>query len=304
MVPRTAKRLLVLVLTLFFTAQPFTTAAPPAVAAAHAQGFDRGVLWRVDCPGTKPSYLFGTLHSDDDRVISPPAAVRRAFKQSRVIAIEALTDEASARRFRAAMVSGEATLPTLLGEDSFARVNAQLREHGIPREAVPRLKTWAALLVLMQPLGTTAYTLDSVLAMQAREQGKPVVALETVEEQIDAFAGLPEDTQLAQLRQVQSQYEEIQAAVFPAIKAYLARDLAGLYRINSETMGNNPDMAIHDERLLERVLYERSARFAERLVSLLREGGVFAMFGALHLYGERGVPALLERQGFRLQRVY
>jgi uncharacterized protein YbaP (TraB family) len=36
----------------------------------------------------------------------------------------------------------------------------------------------------------------------------------------------------------------------------------------------------------------------------LSEGGVFAAFGALHLYGERGVPSLLEKRGFKLRRLY
>ena len=44
-------------------------------------------------------------------------------------------------------------------------------------------------------------------------------------------------------------------------------------------------------------------RFAERLGPLLKQGGVFAAFGALHLHGARGVPALLERGGFRVTRV-
>jgi uncharacterized protein YbaP (TraB family) len=36
----------------------------------------------------------------------------------------------------------------------------------------------------------------------------------------------------------------------------------------------------------------------------LAAGGAFVALGALHLYGEQGVLRLLERQGWRVIRIY
>jgi uncharacterized protein YbaP (TraB family) len=36
----------------------------------------------------------------------------------------------------------------------------------------------------------------------------------------------------------------------------------------------------------------------------LRRGRAFVAVGALHLYGERGVLALLDEDGYRAERVY
>ena len=116
----TPSRAFFLILTLFVIEAPLAVrGAPPAAFPAPAQRFDRGLLWRVDVPGAAPSYLFGSLHSDDDRLRSLPPPVRRAFSRSRVVAMEALNDEPSVRRFRAAMVSRDAPLPELLGEQAF-----------------------------------------------------------------------------------------------------------------------------------------------------------------------------------------
>lgn len=270
-----------------------------AAPAFAGERFEQGLLWRVQAPGAAPSYLFGTLHSDDERVVKWPPPAARAFGRSRTVALEALNDEQAARRFRAAMVGREPRLPSLLG-DAYPRVEALLRESGVPAEVAPRFKPWAALIVLLQPRGSTALTLDNLIAFEAGKRGKRVVQLETVEEQIEALDGMAPEVQVTLLQDVQARFEEIQAAVYPTVSAYAEGNLAEQFRINAETMRPGPE----SEVFLERLLYQRSERFAERLAPLLKRGGVFAAFGALHLYGARGVPALLEQRGFRVSRLY
>lgn len=262
--------------------------------------FERSVLWRVDSPGKAPSYLFGTLHSDDERVLDLSRPVKRAFARAQRLAVELIDDEDAIRRYRSAMVTREPRLPDALGADLYARTEPLLRERGIPREACARFRPWAALIVLLQPRESPGIMLDHVLVLDARRLGKPVEQLETVEEQIETLDGMPEDSQLALLRRVVARQDEIELAVRPLVSAYLQHDLAGMWTANAQAMGDDPASAPHNDLFLQRLLFDRSARFAQRLAPLLRKGGVFAAFGALHLYGEHGVPALLARQGFRV----
>lgn len=277
------------------------SALRPAAATAP---FERGVLWRVDHPGVAPSYLYGTLHHDDERVLALPAPVRGAFDGSRKLALEMLNDEDSIRAFRASMVSREPLLPGLAGEDVYPRLDELLGEHGIPRDARRHLKPWAALLVLLQPRDSPGIILDNLLRMEAVERGMAVAQLETIEEQIAAFAGMPPATQRILLRHALARYWVIQDAVRPSIHAYLDRDLGALWRINSDVMEGGASVDRENAQFLEAVLFSRSERFAGRLAPLLREGGAFAAMGALHLFGDRGVPSLLKKQGFRVTRVY
>jgi uncharacterized protein YbaP (TraB family) len=48
----------------------------------------------------------------------------------------------------------------------------------------------------------------------------------------------------------------------------------------------------------------RSIVMAHRLFVPLREGAAFIAVGANHLYGTRGLLALVEKQGYRVERVY
>lgn len=275
-----------------------------ALSAETASPYSRGLLWRVERRGVPPSYLFGTLHLDDERVTTLAPTVRRAFDASRVLVVELVTDEAAVNRFRAAQLTHEPALRAQLDAEAYAAVARALDEHDVPRRRQPHLTAWAALLTLLQPTERQGIILDHVLVMAAAAQGKPVRALETADEQIDAFAGLSAQAQLALLRDAAQRQAEIQAAVVPLREAYLARDLAALERINAAAMGEDPNLARERDELLERVLYARNARFVARIVPYADRGGAFVAFGALHLYGPRGVLAELAARGYRITRVW
>jgi len=284
----------------------FLLLATVLVAAAgkvRADSFEQGVFWEVVAPDGRVGHLLGTFHASDPRILQLPLPVARAIEESDQVATELVGDDVSARRFRRAMMMREPRLPELLGEADFARVEPLLARSGVRLSARPRLKPWAALLVLGQPAGPQGPSMDEALLAHVREVGKPVVSLESIEEQIDTFEGVPEEAQVQLLRHAGQNPEANQALVEPLIRAYLARNLAEMFRINESVLDGAPELRRQNQFFLERVLYQRNRRFVERLEPLLKQGKVFAAFGALHLFGEQGVLSLLERRGFRLRRL-
>ncbi|MCB1888391.1 MAG: TraB/GumN family protein [Rhodocyclaceae bacterium] len=274
-----------------------------ASAFARAGNFERGVFWEVVSPDGRVGHLLGTLHASDPRVLRLPEAVAQALEGADRVATELVGDEASARRFRRAMMMREPRLPALLGADDFARVENLLARSGVRYSARARMKPWAALLVLGQPAGAQGPSMDEALLAHVREVGKPVVPLESIDEQIDTFEGVPEEAQVQLLRHAGQNPEANRATIAPLIEAYLARNLAEMFRINDAVLDDQPQLRPHNMHFLERVLFARNRRFVERLEPLLRQGRVFAAFGALHLFGDRGVLSLLEQRGFRLRRL-
>jgi uncharacterized protein YbaP (TraB family) len=301
--PFPRKGLLIFVSLVALCAAGRALAEPPASAPERA-GFSRGVLWKVEAKGVAPSYLFGTLHSDNDRVLALPEPVKRAFEGARIFAAELLNEEAAIRAFHSAMVTEAPSLPTLLGEGFYAEADRLLARYGIPGEARPRLKPWAAMLTLLQPPGATGLILDRVLLEEATRTGKVIYALETVDEQIAAFDAMPQETQLVLLKKAIADYAALQEAMHRLLNAYLARDLKALWRLNAQALVDDGDLRPHNDLFLRHLLYDRNERMAERLAPLITRGSVFAAFGALHLYGERGIPSLLTRRGFSVEVLY
>ena len=277
-------------------------AAAPLLAAER---YEQGLLWRVEGKGAPASHVFGTIHLADPRVTALPPLVAREFERARSVVLEARMDGASFQLLAGRMLNTDGRdLASVAGEDLFRKAVTVAGGAGLPEPALRLLKPWAVAVLLSVPAQNPAEVLDFVLARLAMEQGKPLHELENLEEQVAVFEGMSEADQVLMLREAVDNYENMPRLMERVIVAYLARDLAGIWRIREDSSGRSREGRRFNEAFMRRLLHDRNARMAERAEPLLREGGAFIAVGALHLYGSGGVPALLERRGYRVTRVY
>ena len=87
----------------------------------QAEGLTRGLLFEVTGGGPLPSYLFGTFHSDDPRVVSLPPPVQVAFDAAEGFAMEAIPDPEAVDKARLVMVFGDGRRLRHLAPDIYAR---------------------------------------------------------------------------------------------------------------------------------------------------------------------------------------
>ncbi|HEY5762403.1 MAG TPA: hypothetical protein VIS73_04265, partial [Rhodocyclaceae bacterium] len=59
----------------FLAVMAAAAANGPVRAVAAAGAYETGLLWRIDKPGLRPSYVFGTLHLPDARLLPLPEPV-------------------------------------------------------------------------------------------------------------------------------------------------------------------------------------------------------------------------------------
>ena len=289
----------------FVAASLLLVASSAAPAWAAAAKFDRGLLWRVSRPGVAASHVYGTIHVADPRLAELPPPVGKAFDASQSLMLEFLADSYAKERFlEAAMFLDPQTLEQKIGREDFERVFASLQPIGLSREFVNKLKPWGVLLNLRNPKGGQGSPLDDRLLERARARRMALQQIEGVEEQIFTFDEFPMDSQVALLKHSLAHVEELAALGERTLEAYLERDLSAIWRLREEFSARYPQIAAHQAVMTKRVVLDRSVVMAYRMQRELRRGRAFVALGALHLYGDQGVLALLEEDGYRVSRVH
>jgi len=280
-----------------------------AVGAAGELRHGQGLLWRIDTPGVAPSYLYGTMHSTDPAILTLPAPVAEAFARADSLTLELIIDEAVQRKLGQAMALTDGrTLDGIIGPERFAAAVAVGAQYDLPPEAIRLFKPWAAMTLFsltpeeFKRNAAGIQPLDQSLQAEARRRGKTVYGLETVEEQISVFAGIPEAEQIALLDTVLRDHPKIGQWYATMKSAYLAGDIATIYGLMSkQAAGIDPALAQSFE---DRLIVARNHRMAERMTGLLDAGNAFIAVGALHLPGDEGILGLLELAGRRVKRIH
>ena len=281
-------------------------AAGCAASPAAAQDFSHGILWKVSRPGIAASHVYGTIHVADPRLAELPVAVRKALAGARSLMLEYVGDDYGRERFlEAAMFLDRQTLEEKIGAEDFARVVELLAPIGVGREFVNKLKPWGVLLNLRAPQqGSGGPTLDAQLFDQARARRLPILEMEVIEEHVSLFDDLPMASQVALLKHALAYRDELAGMARRTLEAYLARDLAAIWRVQQDFVARHPQIAAENGALVKRVVFDRNVVMAFRMQRELRKGRAFVALGALHLYGPKGVLALLRKDGYRVARVY
>jgi uncharacterized protein len=272
------------------------------VAALPSSGPVHGLLWEIDSPDSSPSYLFGTIHSEDPGVIGLAPAVESAFTRCRQVILEVNLDtDAVVAGSTAMLLTDGRRLSEIIGKGLFEQTAVALRTRGIPDPVAERMKPWAAASALSMPAPVTGLVLDMVLFQRAQEAGKQLHGLETIAEQLEVFEGLPLDDQVTLLRDAVEQFAGLDAMQAELLAAYKRQDLAAMMAINAASMatGDQRLARVFERRLIE----DRNHRMAERMQPYLKKGGAFVAVGALHLPGEQGLLRLLEQRGYSLRVV-
>ena len=271
--------------------------------ADGAAATEQGLLWRIDGGAGKPSYLFGTIHSDDPRVNRLPQPVQAALDGSDSYVMEVVLDEAAIVELTlASMLPPDQGLKDFLDESAYRRTVAAMAGYGYPEAAVARLKPWVVLTTLSTPRSRGGEILDLVLFTRADGLGKRIHGLETVAEQVAVLDQIPIEDQIAALKDTLDHLDQLEKVFNDLYDAYLSRNLTRLVELSDEHLHFGDREA--GEALMKRLIDERNRRMVERLQKRLREGGAFIAVGALHLPGEAGLIALLRAQGLKVTAVY
>lgn len=263
--------------------------------------FGQGLLWKVTKQGFEPSYVFGTIHVAERHVSTQLEKVRDALAGSEIFVMEAVFDPDGIEALRGMMFFTDgASLQDVISAGLYAETLAILRAYHVTETDLAAMKPWAAYLTMSYP-ADMGVILDRRLMQLALQAGIDTMGLETVVEQGGLFNSFSLDDQVRLLTDAICHRELLEADFTKMISLYTQGDLAGLSSYGQRySFGDNTLY----ETLTERLLTRRNRLMVERMQAALETGKAFIAVGALHLPGEEGILALLERRGFKITRVF
>jgi hypothetical protein len=262
-----------------------------------------GMFWRIEKPGIRPSFILGTLHSEDQRVLRILEGAESQFLSVGTLIMETVLDDSALFKMSTAMLyPDDRTLLSVIGESLYLKATKVASEYGVGEFALNKMKPWAVFSLLSVPKPKTGMFMDMVLYQRAKSSGKRIEGLESVEEQLSVFDTMTEPDQIALLEEALDQFYRLPVMSENLIKAYISGDLNRVATLAAGYMKSEKHQEIMD-RLMLRVNDERNMKMIRRLEPRLAEGNVFTAVGALHLPGENGLLNLIKRLGYDLAAI-
>lgn len=287
------------------------------IALLAAGSMNAQILYKITGKDAKnASYIIGTYHLADASFTEKIPGLQTALAETEQaygeVNMENMMQPASIQKMTAAMMLPEGqTLKTVLTPEQFGKVSAFAKELmgvGLDNDMVfsqlgkmsPKaLATQFTLLLFIKNSATPfnpANGLDNFFQMQAKQNNKPIGGLETIDFQIETlYKSTPIERQVEELICLVDNKEYNLMMVQEISKAFYAQDLQAIEKAADEKLNNSCDSTPEEE---ETLIYGRNDNWMKLMPAIMAEKPTFFAVGALHLVGERGMLAQLQKAGY------
>ena len=139
-----------------------------------------------------------------------------------------------------------------------------------------------------------AEQLDAMIQQRARQAGKTVGGLETLDDQCVALFGAPITRQAKDLMEVVADDDKASESAHRLADAYLSGDLDAMFAMINEEM---------DDETALRMIYNRNDNWVGIIAGRMASTPTMYVVGAGHLPGQRGLIEQLRAKGFTVNPV-
>lgn len=249
-------------------------------------------------------WLFGSVHVLHATDISLPQVATDAYGQAEKVVEELIIDEAmgelagSAGQKLQFLPDGQ-SLAGVLGPELHAKLQDEARRLGMDLDFMSRMQPWFVAqqiegLRLLRAGFNPMNGVDMQIALRARQDGKPIIGLETMQDQLGIFAGLSMDEQREFLRATLEETES-DTELRALMKAWREGDLQTLQEALRKGGEESP-------ALFRKLTVDRNRRWLPQIERMLQDRGndYLVVTGALHMVGRDGLVEMLRRKGYKV----
>lgn len=286
-----------------------------SISAAVASE-DRGLFWRVQSP-TATVYLLGSIHYADASFYPLRDTIMAAFDASQALVVEVDINAIDPREYQQLMATkgmyaGNETLRDHVSAKTYTRLQRALEKLGLPIASVEKQKPGMVAMLLTSllvqrmgysaELGIDQHFLSAAHDPDKRKQ-KTILELESFQAQMKLLLDMPKPELL--LQSTLDSVEEAEQLVDELITTWKRGNVERMEALLiSEALEAYPEFS----ELYEALFYRRNATMLKKINSYLsttnkQRNSYFVVVGAGHLMGERGIVQMLEKQGYRTERL-
>ena len=283
---------------------------------AHAQ-----LLFKISGNGlSKPSYVLGTYHLAPSAFSDSIPGFRQAMAEVGQVCGELDTEEVKTpentmKMLNAMMLPEDKTIQGMLDEDQMKSLNEFVKSlmgtdfsnpmvgGQLGKMTPAALTTQFSLMMYMKmnPNFNTEDGIDTYVQTLGKQQGKKILGLETIDDQIHALLTSQTLERQLQLLMCMVRHQDIQMQMASdLVNAYYAQDLKSIKDLTDQKYNDDCDSTPEEE---ETLIYGRNANWAKKMPGIMNEQPTFFAVGAAHLVGEKGLIDLLKNQGFSVEAV-
>ena len=275
--------------------------------AGSAQAQYKSLLWRISGNGLKDtSYLYGTMHTADNRIINMADRAKPYFDASKAYAMELDPDgEKNMMGLMGKMMMGKGySLQKMIPNKEYGYLDSICTSQiGFPMSMFDNVSPVIIMTIFEgvtmgldeSSLSGKSPVLDLYLHDQAKKAKKKIIGIETVSEQLSALGSLSYQDQADMLTQEVDSFRVNKSGGQDVLKYYLAQDL--------DSLSANDDDSKKSEKFYKALVTDRNERMAGRMGEFIKKQPTFIAIGAMHLPGDAGVIALLRKKGFTVEPV-
>ena len=291
------------------------------LAGCSALNDDSGkkhLFWKVS-DSNSTVYLLGSLHFADSSFYPLDTIIENAFDRAEELAVEIdVTDDSISRQItlmteKQGFFHDGRILDSVIPASVSKSLDSLCLAWKLPLGSFSRYKPLSAGMTVTA-VGLVRLGYDAKLGIdvhfleRARDAGKNVVSLETVEEQAFVLTGDDDSDSLGifYLETILRETPSLDSATRGMMRAWKAGD-DSLFCVNMnlDRAELSPADSLFKKEINERIYYSRNRKMAEKIADFLTEDrNMFVVVGAAHLAGNHeNVIDLLRAKGFVIEQL-
>ena len=263
-------------------------------------------VWLVESTTTK-LYLAGTVHILRDNDFPLPPAFESAYKQAQTLAFEVDIDQTREPAFQQQMMQAiklpaGTRLEQVLKSETLDKLHAFLNRNGLEldqfNELKPSMIAMTMTIIELRKIGVNSAGVDDFFYHKARRDGKQVLALESIQQQIEFLTEMGQGQEDMMILQTLQEIESLSSDFNDMLRSWRQGDTRKL-----EDLFITP-MKQEFGPVYQQLIVNRNQNWLQQLKAYLQTPDTeMVLVGSAHLPGEDGLLTLLKNAGYRISQL-